>query len=54
MARARQFSPKERQAIASYLRLVADRQEAEWGEDVPKSQADELARAIRFWQSSGG
>lgn len=54
MARARQFSPKERQAITSYLKLVAEREEAEWGQDVAKSQGDELARAIRFWQSPDG
>jgi hypothetical protein len=53
MARARQFSPKERHAIARYLKLIAERKEAEWGGDVPESQRNELARAIGFWRSPG-
>jgi uncharacterized protein DUF6714 len=53
MARARQFNLEERQAIASYLKLVAERQKAEWGGNVPKPKSDEFARAIHFWQSSG-
>lgn len=51
-ARAQLFSADERRAIAAYLKLVAQRREAEWRE-IP-AQADELACAINFWGSAGG
>lgn len=50
LTRAAQFTLREREAIVTYLNLIAMLKYGECYRDDPGSECDEIARAIRFWE----